>query len=86
MCCKTINTSNTFTDEAEAWLVIWKLFALIGSRALWSSSGGEAGHEGKALQGLVRYGERGSTGIIIADKPLPGAWGDHELNNGMSAF
>lgn len=86
MCGKTINTSNTFTDRAEAWLVIWKLFALIGSRALLSNSGAETGHVGKVLQGLVRYGEGRSTGIITADQPLPGAWGDDELNNGMSAF
>lgn len=41
---------------------------------------------GRTLQRLVRYGEKGSTRIITANKPLPGARGDDELNNGMSAF
>lgn len=86
MCAKTTHTSNTFRYGAEAWLVIWKLSALIGSKALWSNSRAETGRVGRALQGLVRYGERGSTGIITANKPLPGAWGDDELNNSMSAF
>lgn len=41
---------------------------------------------GGMLQRLARYGEKGSAWIIMANKPLPGARGDDELNNGMSAF
>lgn len=72
------DTSNTFTDSAEALPVI-RTASFDWSRAPWSNFRAKTGHVGRTLQRLVRYGERGSTRITTANKPLPGARGDDEL-------
>lgn len=54
--------------------------------APWSNSRVGIGHVGRMLQRLVRYGEKGSTRIMTANKPFPEALGDDELNDGMTAF
>lgn len=72
------DASSTFTDSAEALRVV-RTASFDWSRAPWSNFRAKTGHAGRTLQRLVRFGERGSTRLTMANTPPPGARGHDEL-------